>query len=223
MNTDGHKIQVTISGYGNNTFIYNINKDILQLLLANSKSKDRINPLDILEDSCVISENICYGINVIDNAPWIIINIDGNSVQLDGLLDASDFEDSDYQDKEITENNLLYFADNVSNLNGDIPESMVAVVVNEKCKGADAISEFEIDSLFDMNNIRLNLIDLDTSSDYSEATYHLGLLEGMEMNLKSISYGGKEFAFSVVNEDIVSQEIYIVQKNTDGEFTSYRL
>jgi hypothetical protein len=223
MNINRHRIQVTISGSGNNTFIYIINKEVLQLLLANSRSKDPIHPLEILEDNEVIGENICYGINVIDNIPSINIDIDGNSIQLDGLLDASDFEDGDYQDKVITENNLLYCAENVSNLKGDIPEEMAAVVVNEKCKGADAIAEFEIDSLFDMNNIRLNLIDLDTSSDYSEATYHLGLLEGMEMNLKSIIYGTKEFAFLVSNEDIVNQEIYIVQKNADGEFISRRL
>ena len=95
---------------------------------------------------------------------------------------------------------------------------MHALVVIERCKSADAIAKFEVNGLFSIEEFRLSLTNLDESTDFSNATYQLGLLEGMELNLKSLFYAGIEYKFWISGEDISRESLYLISRNADGDF-----
>lgn len=213
-----HKVEVKISGSGVNAFLYIFNDDVLNQLHKNSKSEEPMNPLDVLGDNKIEAINICFGIDVVDSDSEVAITIDGEEFKVDGVenLVCLDDQDEDYEDA--INNKLLYDEENISPLNGAIPEGMHSIVVIEKCKGADAIATFEADEIITVDDLRVNLIDLDVNTDFSLATYHLGLLEGMELNLKSITCKGTEYPFWITGEEISCENLYFVARNEDGDF-----
>ena len=213
-----HKVEVKISGYGTNAFLYIFDDRVLDLLIANSKSDDPLHCLDVLAENGIDGESICYGINATEEDPEVLLTVDGEETALDGLADIRYFDENDEEYEELIEGKILYGNENVSPLNGDIPEGMHAVVAIEYCRWADAIASFEADNPVTVQDLRINLTDLDVNSNYSDVTYHLGLLDGMELNLQSISYGGNEYEFSISGEEIKSEDVYLIERNSGGEF-----
>ncbi len=213
-----HKVEVKITGSGTNAFLYVFGDDVLDRLYENTKSEEPMHPLDVLVENDIEAINICYGIDVVDAESDVVIIIDGEEFKVDGVENLSylDDEDDDYEDT--IKNKLLYDEDNIFPLDGVIPEGIHAIVVIERCKEANAIIEFEADELITVDDIRVNLTDLDVNTDFSLATYHLGLLEGMELNLKSISYKGIEYPFWISGEEIARENLYFVARNDDGDF-----
>jgi len=214
-----HSVEVKISGCGGtNAFLYVFDDSVLDLLIANSKSDDPAHCLDVLIENGSYGESICYGINATEEDPEVVLTIDGEETALDGLADIRYFGEDDEEYEERTKGKLLYGDENVFPLMGDIPEGMHAVVVIEYCRWVDAIASFESDNPVAVQDLRINLTDLDVDSNYSDVTYHLGLLDGMEFNLKSISYGGNEYEFSIYGEEIKSEDVYLIERVSDNEF-----
>ena len=213
-----HNIEVKISGQGANAFLYVLDEDILGKLYQNSGTEDPMHPLDVLIENDIEAINICYGIDINDSELHIVVAIDGKELKLDGVQDIGSIESKDEDYEELIKNKLLYNEENIFPLTGVIPKGMHALVVIERCKSADAIAKFEVNGLFSIEEFRLSLTNLDESTDFSNATYQLGLLEGMELNLKSLFYAGIEYKFWISGEDISRESLYLISRNADGDF-----
>ena len=210
-----HNLEMKISGPGVQINLYCIDKATLQDLKANSKSNAPKKYHEILNQKGIDGELICWGIDVFDGPREISIEIDGKNFEMAEVQNVDD-EDASLDDSM---GNILFYSDEtISELDGEIASDQYALVVVDRYSLATLNAGFETDGPIDIKNLRLELKDLDTSSDFSSATWQLGLADDLEKDVQSISYNGLtcDCEFQCSNFD--SQEIYLVERNSQGDW-----
>ena len=97
------------------------------------------------------------------------------------------------------------------------------ICVNQPCSGRTNYAEmtFDIDSPFQLSvqDIELGLVDLDADTDISHATYDLGLLNGMEQDIRYVLVNGEKYDFDMEVLNSYSSDFYLVRKSKNGAWT----
>lgn len=210
-----HNLEMKISGPGVQINLYCIDKTTLQALKANSKSNSPKQYHEILNQKGIDGELICWGIDVFDGPRDISIEINGKSFE---MAEVRNVDDEDVALDDSMGNILFYSDETVKELDGEIATDHYALVVVDRYSLATLNAGFETDGPIDINNLRLELKDLDTASDFSGATWRLGLADDLEKDVQSISYNGLtcDCEFQCANFD--SQDIYLVERGSHGDW-----
>lgn len=210
-----HNLEMKISGPGVQINLYCIDKTTLQAFKANSKSHAPKKYHEILNLKGIDGELICWGIDVFDGPREISIEIDGKTFE---MAEVRNVDDQDASLEDSMGSILFYSDETINELDGEIASDQYALVVVDRYSLATLNAGFETDVPIDIKNLRLELKDLDTSSDYSGATWQLGLADDLEKDVQSISYNGHtcDCEFQCSNFD--SQEIYLVERDSQGDW-----
>ena len=210
-----HNLEMKISGPGVQINLYCIDKTTLQAFKANSKSPAPKKYHEILNLKGIDGELICWGIDVFDGPREISIEIDGKTFE---MAEVRNVDDQDASLEDSMGSILFYSDETINELDGEIASDQYALVVVDRYSLATLNAGFETDVPIDIKNLRLELKDLDTSSDYSGATWQLGLADDLEKDVQSISYNGHtcDCEFQCSNFD--SQEIYLVERDSQGDW-----
>jgi len=71
---------------------------------------------------------------------------------------------------------------------------------------------------FKFENLELGLVDLDCDTDLSKATYDVGLLKGMEKDIRCVFYNGIDYGFDLEILNSYPSAFYLISKDSNGEF-----
>jgi hypothetical protein len=71
---------------------------------------------------------------------------------------------------------------------------------------------------FKFENLELGLVDLDCDTDLSKATYDVGLLKGMEKDIRSVIYDGTVYSFDLEILNSYPSTFYLLTKDSSGGF-----
>ena len=208
-----HYLEMTISGPGVQINLYRIDKTTLQALKANAKLNSPKKYHEILNQKGIDGELICWGIDVFDGPRKISIKSDGKTFQ---IAEVRNVDDEDPPPDDSMGNILFYSDQTINELQGKISSDQCALVVVDRYSLATLNAGFEAHGPIDIKNLRLELKDLDTSSDYSGATWQLGLADDLEKDVQSISYNGLTYDCEFQCSNFDSQEIYLVERNSNG-------
>jgi hypothetical protein len=194
-----HQVEIEIIGSGTQVTLYVIDDVALNKLIENSESDEKLEYYEILDSvDGVECHHICTGIDLIDGEPIMKFTIDGNTSDINDVLYLSNLDEEEIAG---IENCFVYDDENIKDLEGSIPIGMYAIVVAERFKGGVLETSFETDTPIKPHDLRLEFIDLDGPSDFSTCSYHLGISDSLQCDLRSVLYENDscEFDFSCSN------------------------
>ena len=210
-----HQVDIEIIGSGTQVFLYVIGDATLEELVENSKLEKQQRYYEILDGSeDVECHHICTGIDLIDGDYEIVFNLDGILTTINDVVNLSIFDEDELPN---IANSFIYDDENVSDLEGSVPEGRHVIIVAESFRDGVLQASFKADEPIKPEELRLEFIDLDGSSDFSECTYHLGTSGSIEYELASVLYQGTSYEFDFTCSNFKSREIYLVTRNKKGE------
>ena len=211
-----HFVDIEIIASSTQVSLYLIGDEGLEKLIKNSKSD---NPLELYEllDSLDYVEyhHICDGIDPSNDYSQIKFMVDGKSLEIEDVLHLSEL-DVDKQKK--FENCFIYDDENVTDLEGSIPQGNHAIVVADYFKDGVLEASFETHSLIKPSDLRLEFVTLDGPSDFCECTYHLGTSGLVEFDLRSVLFNNDSYQFHFSCSNFKSREIHLITRNEVGGF-----
>ncbi len=214
------KAILKISGPTHNVTSYVINKEILKQL-QDATIDDALyedNPISLVGNislrSRVVAEGFCIYKTKDLEFELLIDNVMCNIKAVGLLYEGYDFED----EFESVRNETLVAREENIELWGegfDLADNEMLVVEVEDIKYAQMTFDIESPVKISVQDIELGLVDLDADSDLFRATYHLGLLNGMEKDIRYVLVNGKKYNFDMDVISSYSSDFYLVRK-TDG-------
>ena len=218
-----HKLSLKISGPAYRVTCYVIDEEILQEL-RDATIEDAVyedNPISLVAKIALRSEVVTHGFCVQKSGDFkceVFIDNEGSSIEVVGFLCEGDVFEEDFQTENATligrEENVEFLGEGFS-----LADNEMFVVEVEDIKYAEMT--FDIDSPFQLSvqDIELGLVDLDVDTDISHATYHLGLVEGMEKDIRYVLVNGKKYDFDMEVLNSYSSDFYLVRKSQNGAWT----
>ncbi len=211
-----HQVDIEIIASSNQVSLYVIDDEGLEKLIQNSKSDTPLKFFEILDSlNYVEYHHICDGIDPTIDYSEMKFMIDGKSIDINDVLSISGFDDAELEN---IENCLVYDDENVTDLEGSIPQGKHAIVVSEWFKDGVLKASFETDSLIKPCDLRLEFVTLDGPSDFSECTYHLGTSGPVDYDLRSVLFDNNSYEFSFSCSNFKSREIYLIVGNKSEGF-----
>ena len=219
-----HKLSLKISGPAYRVTCYVIDEEILQEL-RDATIEDAVyedNPISLVANIALRSEIVANGFCVHKSGDFkceVFIDNEGSSIEGVGFLCEGDVFEEDFQ----TERNatLIGREENVEFLGEgfSLAHNEMFVVEVEGINYAEMT--FDIDSPFQLSvqDIELGLVDLDADTDISHATYDLGLLNGMEQDIRYVLVNGEKYDFDMEVLNSYSSDFYLVRKSKNGAWT----
>jgi hypothetical protein len=218
------KVILKITGPSLRVTSYVINEEILERLM-NSTIDDALyedNPISLVGNislrSYEVAEGFCIHKTKDLEFELLINNIKHKIKAVGSLYEGCDFEDEFESERKETliareENNEL-LGDGF-----DLADNEMLVVEVEDIKYAEMTFVIESPVKLSVQDIELGLVNLDADSDLSRATYDLGLLNGMECDIRYVLVNGKKYSFDMDVISSYSSDFYLVKK-TDGVWKS---
>jgi hypothetical protein len=218
------KVILKICGPTHRATSYVINKEILKQL-QDATIDDALyedNPISLVGNislrSRVVAEGFCIYKTKDLEFELLINNIKHKIKAVGSLYEGCDFEDEFESERKETliareENNEL-LGDGF-----DLADNEMLVVEVEDIKYAEMTFVIESPVKLSVQDIELGLVNLDADSDLSRATYDLGLLNGMECDIRYVLVNGKKYSFDMDVISSYSSDFYLVKK-TDGVWKS---
>jgi hypothetical protein len=218
------KVILKITGPSLRVTSYVINEEILEQLM-NATIDDALyedNPISLVGNISLRSDEVAEGFCIYKQKGVeyeLLINNVKHKIKAAGLLnEGCDFHDCFETDRNETliareENNEL-LCDGF-----DLADDEMLVVEVEDIKYAEMTFVIESPVKLSVQDIELGLVDLDAGSDLSRATYNLGLLNGMECDIRYVLVNGKKYNFDMDVISSYSSDFYLVKK-TDGVWKS---
>jgi len=199
------KIHVQLEGSGYNIWLLFITPEIYERLKNNAENDFPESAFDMLEAENLMAdaESATLGLDSYMGFTGKIVSGSGE-LQINGAVNT--YEDYSFddmvKDEDIKESKYLIEC-NLKNSKkfGDgkslSTDSLIVIDITE-------IAHCTLDAWLDddgkkpdLRNFQLLSIDLDSCNEYSEAIYSLGVLKGMERDIRGISYGGQETEFDL--------------------------
>jgi len=222
------KIHVQLEGSGYNIWLLFITPEIYERLKVNAENDFPESAYDILEEEDLMADArlAAHGIDSYSGFTGKIIS-DSEELVINGAVNTyEDYPLEDFvRDEEIVGvDNLIEcnlknaerFGDGES-LNLD---SLIIIDITE-------ISHCTLDAWLDgdskkldIRNFQLLTMDLDSNNDYSKATYSLGVLKGVERDIRGISYNGKESEFELAITKGYRELMLVRYRDGDWEIDS---
>lgn len=213
-------ITARISGSGVQAYAYFVNDEFLKKYeIKISESGNEFNtPFEvsaILEDGTAISKFICHGMH---EDPNIEIRFNRKAIHIESL----EIDDPDEEETHDAESALLMrYAENQDH-DFMVPTGMNLLVEVVEYDDGELITEIRTtDKKVELKDLLLEIRDLDTSSDLSEATYMTGLLNGAEYDILNLQYKGEPASFDLNFSGICGSGLYLVKPDSKGIWRNY--
>ena len=213
-----HKVELNFFGSGEEITLYRINDEILQKFIENASSDNPRMPWMIFDENDVEGDLICFGMDPTIASLKIVLKVDGQETILNDCQDIDDFDESEIA-QALQEMNLLYSSQDIEELDGDIPAGEYAIIQISRYGQGHLQTTFETQTPFDLAKARLKLLDTDNPSDFSQSTFELGLLEGKELDIRSLIYDEEEYEFDLASaSDFSPGDMYLVKRDENGDW-----
>lgn len=199
------KIHVQLEGSGYNIWLLFITPEIYERLKVNAENDFPESAFDILEEEDLMADALLAS-RALDSYSDFTGKIVSDSEKLPIAGVVHTYEDYPFEDVvkdeeilgienliECNLKNAKKFGEGLS-----LPhDSLIVIDITEidNCM-LDAWLDDDGKKL-DIRNFQLLTVDLDSCNDYSDATYTLGVLKGMERDIRGISYDGQEAEFEL--------------------------
>lgn len=222
------KIHVQLEGSGYNIWLLFITPEIYEKLKMNAENDFPKSAFDILEEEDFMADATLASLGL-DSYLGFTGRIISNSETLEIKGAINTYEDYSLEDivrdEEISgiENliecnlkNAKRFGDGMS-----LPhDSLIVIDITEidHCT-LDAWLDDDGKEL-DIRNFQLLTVDLDSCNEYSEAAYSLGVLKGMERDIRGISYGNQEAEFELAITKGYRELLLVSYRNGNWEIDS---
>ena len=201
----GSKINVQLEGSGYNIWLLFITPEIYERLKVNAENDFPESAFDILEEADLMADArlASLGLDMHLGFTGKIVS-DSEEMPIKGAVSTYEdyplvdvVADLGLQNAEIllegNFKNAKRFADGES-----LPhDSLIVIDITE-------ISHCTLDAVLnddgkklDIRNFQLLTVDLDSCNEYSDATYSLGVLKGMERDIRGIAYNKQEAEFEL--------------------------
>jgi TPR repeat protein len=215
-------VMVRIVGPGCRVSAYEIDQKILKKLRSATPS-DAVyedNPLSIVSNIAKRSYRVCEGMSIQESELEARLgrNDVWTSMKIGLLPDGCTFEETF---TGLREGYLLAHEKNVEPLGcNEIPtKASMFVLEVEEYKMAQLSATLNVDEDFDSGDIELLAVDMDVPHLLSEITYGLGVLNGVEQDIRRVKYRGQteDFELDILNG--YASRFYLVKKDKDGAWT----
>lgn len=207
-----HQIEIKLTVTGSQVNLYLVNDSELSQLMSNSELDDPEPYYEIIQSD---GYRIYSGIDPIDGDTSIEIFLDGNPIDVDGYS-LADFEEEANEIRSKVKNKMIRNSENGRWLDGDIPKDMHALVVREYFKDATASITFESQKAVFASDFELIISSTDSSSDFSEVTYHADILP-TECDLVGIIFDGVEAEPELHIDNFKDQEFFLFVRDAAGK------
>jgi len=213
-------INISFIGGGYRVSAYLIDKDILDTL-RNATPDEALyedNPYSLVGNLAKSHHLVANGF-CIDAKNKCILKTPGGELCIDNMGILYDGEEYDELFNTPKASTLIAKESNILSLEPDLKldrNDMLIVEVIDIKKAAYSVS-FKANN-FKFENLELGLIDLDCDSDLSKATYDVGLLKGMEKDIRSVIYDGTIYSFDLEILNSYPSTFYLLTKDSNGGF-----
>jgi hypothetical protein len=222
------KIHVQLEGSGYNIWLLFITPEIYERLKVNAENDFPESAYDILEEEDLMADArlAALGIDSYSGFTGKIIS-DSEELVINGAVNTYE----DYPLEDFVRDEEIVGVDNLIECNlknaerfGDgllLPhDSLIVIDITE-------ISHCTLDAWltddgkkFDMRSFQFLTLDLDSNNDYSKATYSLGVLKGVERDIRGISYNGQEAEFELAITKGYRELMLVRYRDGDWEIDS---
>ena len=222
------KIHVQLEGSGYNIWLLFITPEIYERLKVNAENDFPESAYDILEEEDLMADAqlAAFGIDSYSGFTGKIIS-DSEELDINGAVNTY----KDYPLEEFVRDEEIVGVDNLIECNlknaerfGDglsFPrDSLIVIDITE-------ISHCTLDAWLDDDGKKLDIrsfqlltLDLDSFNDYSAATYSLGVLKGVERDIRGISYNGQEADFELAITKGYRELLLVRQRDGKWEIDS---
>lgn len=170
---------------------------------------------EILNDATVTSKFICHGMQ---EDPNIELKLNGKAIQVEELI----YDDCFDPESDNEETCLLMHC--IENCDQDfmVPKGRLLLIQITEYDHGELIAEIKTtEKKVKLKDFLLEVRDLDTSSNLSEATYMTGFLNGAEHDILKLQYKGESAQFELNFSGVCGGGLYLVKPNEKGVWCDY--
>lgn len=213
-------ITACISGSGVQAYAYFVNDDFLKKYeLKISDSGREINTpfetSEILDDTTAICKFICHGMH---EDPSIKIKFNGKAIDVESLEIDDPYDDVTH---DVESALLMRYVENQDH-DFMVPKGMYLLVEVVEYEDGELITEIQTtDKKVELKDFLLEVRDLDTNSDLSQATYMTGFLNGAEYDILNLQYKAELASFDLNISGICGGGLYLVKPDSKGIWRNY--
>lgn len=213
-------ITACISGSGVQAYAYFVNDDFLKKYeLKISDSGREINTpfetSEILDDTTAICKFICHGMH---EDPSIKIKFNGKAIDVESLEIDDPYDDVTH---DVESALLMRYVENQDH-DFMVPKGMYLLVEVVEYEDGELITEIQTtDKKVELKDFLLEVRDLDTISDLSQATYMTGFLNGAEYDILNLQYKAELASFDLNISGICGGGLYLVKPDSKGIWRNY--
>jgi len=219
------QVSLKISGPAFRVTAYVINSKLLKQLQS-ATEEDALyedNPLSVVGNLALRSMRVANGfcIDSVDNLKIEVqINGEPQAVEEIGILsDGCEFHEEFDSDIEKT---LIARYENCEPVGENFPieKNEMLVLEFEEIKLGEMACSFDTDRDITMEDIELGLVDLDVVSLVSQATYELGLMNGMEKDIRYVIFDGQKYEFDMDVLSGYASRFMLAKRNKEGNWVA---
>jgi hypothetical protein len=219
------RVSLKISGPAFRVTAYVIDSKILKQLQS-ATEEDALyedNPLSVVGNLALRSMRVANGFCIESADDFEVeVQIDDESQEIEeiGILsDGCEFHEEFDSDIEKT---LIAREENHEPVGGEFPleKNEMLVLEFEEIKLGEMSFSFEAARDVTLENIELGLVSLDVDSHISQATYELGLLNGMEKDIRYVIHDGHKYEFDMDVLSGYASRFMLVKRNKDGNWVA---
>lgn len=216
-------MRISIQGRGHYVKAYVLGRKELNKLLSATEA-DSIyedNPYSVVGMLCPSVETVTLGFDPARRRMYRC-RIEHNKSQLmidDLVFDSGDGVDLSSFDPEsqliVKEDPLLALGRGVN-----LRKSHVLVIEVIHLRDAILSTSVEVSASFRLADLQLIAANLDAPFDLARATYDLGLLDGMDQDIRAVRYGSADHLFELEVLNSSQSSFYLCRRSNDGQWLS---
>jgi hypothetical protein len=219
------QVSVKISGPAFRVTAYVIDSKILKQLQS-ATEEDALyedNPLTVVGNLALRSIRVANGFcmdGVGDFKVEVLLGDESQEIEEIGTLyDGCEFHEEFDSDIEKT---LIAREENDEPVGEEFPiaKNEMLVLEFEEIKLGEIACSFDAARDVTLEDLELGLVDLDVDSHISQATYELGLLNGMEKDIRYVIVDGQKYEFDMDVLSGYASRFMLVKRNKDGNWVA---
>lgn len=216
-------VRVCIQGRGHHVKAYVLGQKDLKRLLS-ATDADAIyedNPYSVVGMLSPYAHAVTLGFDPSRSGLfncWVEIGSDKRVIE-DIVFDSGDADGLESFDEG---SQLIVREDVRLELGRDVKLKKSQVLVFETISLRNAILSVEFEAVgdFELKEIQLKAANLDVPFDLARASYDLGLLDGMDQDIRSVSYKDKDYSFDLEIINSTQSSFHLCRRSDDGDWVA---
>ena len=217
-NRPSKKIAVTFSGSGVQAVAYFVDDSFMKKWGidkpdVNGHYTTSFDQQDLSSDTSVDSVFICHGLQ--DDAEFEV-TFDGKVLPIEGMQMQDEF-DPEVDDEE---SNLKINYIKFNRQKYLVPSGKHLLIETTEYDNGSLIAEIDVEEQsVEISEMLIEVRDLDTDNDVSEATYMAGLIGSAEYDILEFHYKNQVAEFELSFHGLCSEGLYLVKKDSSGTWS----